>query len=267
MATRLPNPGLSLPRLGLGLSRLHYIDESAGIALIHTARDLGITHFDTARLYGDGLSERMLGRAIRAGRDHVTIATKFGLLPNRVIETLGRAAFPVRAARSLLRRGGLFQHPPRRYDIPTLERSLRHSLRALATNYVDILFVHEARMADLDSADDLFARLATFKRAGAIRAIGITTAGPEADSFVKRYGAVIDVVQTPETDWPATIVPDITYGALGAGPQLFGAAGPTRDAALDGLRAALARRADGCVLVGTTKIANLRALAQAALAP
>jgi aryl-alcohol dehydrogenase-like predicted oxidoreductase len=58
-------------------------DEAAAIDAIQTARALGITLFDTAQAYGFGVSERLLGRALRDDLDHrrdeVVIATKGGL--------------------------------------------------------------------------------------------------------------------------------------------------------------------------------------------
>jgi aryl-alcohol dehydrogenase-like predicted oxidoreductase len=52
-------------------------DEAAGIAGIHAALDAGINFFDTAELYGNGVSEALLGKALRRMRDRAVIATKF----------------------------------------------------------------------------------------------------------------------------------------------------------------------------------------------
>lgn len=83
-------------------------DEAERIATIRTALERGVTFFDTAPTYGDGASERLLGRAIRADRDRVAIATKVG---------------------------------PR--DDP--RRSLEDSLRRLERDVVDIVQLHEAQ--------------------------------------------------------------------------------------------------------------------------
>ena len=259
-----PRAGLYISRLGLGLSRQHYLDEAAGIALIHAALDLGITHFDTARLYGDGWSERILGKALSGIRHRATIATKFGLLPSTAIEALGAHGNLFRGLRSATRRSGLTKGPTRRYDVATLDASLERSLRVLATDGLDILFVHDPQANELHDADALFARLETVKQAGKIRAVGLAAEGAVVDAALDRYGDVIDIVQTPEAAWPTTRVPDITFGALAAGPQQFGSAKPDKDAVRDRLQRALARRPQGCVLVGTTKIANLHTLASIA---
>ncbi len=258
---RLANRNPKLSRLGLGLSRQHYLDESAGIALIHSALDLGITHFDTARLYGDGWSERVLGKALSGRRDSATIATKFGLLPSGFIESLGAFGNPFRGVRSVSRRFGLTKGPARRFDVATLDVSLERSLRALATDRIDILFLHDPVADEMCNADALFARLAALKDAGKICAVGIAADGAVVDAVIDRYRDAIDIVQTPEMAWPTKIVPDLTFGALGTGRQVFGQAAPDRAHVHAGLLQALERRPQGCILVGTTKPANLRELA------
>src|SRR5438093_3589656 len=81
--------------------------EADRLAAVRRALELGITFFDTAPAYGDGASESLLGRALKADRDRVAIATKVG---------------------------------PR--DDP--RRSLEASLQRLATEYVDLIQLHEA---------------------------------------------------------------------------------------------------------------------------
>lgn len=66
-------------------------------AIVDRAIQRGATHFDTANLYGDGESERILGRALMGRRDGVRIATKVGLLkreglaPERVLAALDQS--------------------------------------------------------------------------------------------------------------------------------------------------------------------------------
>ena len=47
-------------------------------AVIHRALDLGVTLFDTADVYGNGISEQFLGECLGSRRPEVVIATKFG---------------------------------------------------------------------------------------------------------------------------------------------------------------------------------------------
>lgn len=53
-------------------------DDTQSIAAIRRAHEDGVTHFDTAEMYGWGEGEKLLGNALRPIRDEVTIATKFG---------------------------------------------------------------------------------------------------------------------------------------------------------------------------------------------
>jgi len=56
------------------------LDHEESTATIHRALDLGVTHLDTAEVYGPYLSEEIVGRAVRGRRDEVVLATKFGLV-------------------------------------------------------------------------------------------------------------------------------------------------------------------------------------------
>jgi aryl-alcohol dehydrogenase-like predicted oxidoreductase len=53
-------------------------DEAVGIRLLRRALELGITFYDTADVYGDGLGETILAKAFAERRDEVVYATKFG---------------------------------------------------------------------------------------------------------------------------------------------------------------------------------------------
>ncbi len=83
--TTLPRTELRISRVAMGCWALAGDmtwgpqDESAGIAAVHTALDAGINCFDTAELYGNGSSEKMLGKALRGMWDRVVIASKFGV--------------------------------------------------------------------------------------------------------------------------------------------------------------------------------------------
>ena len=266
--TVLPRSGQEVSRLGLGLSRLHYLSAADGTRLIHGALDLGVTHFDTARLYGDGFSEAVLGRALAGRREGVTIATKFGLLPSGLIEAAGPLAHPLRGARSVLRRAGLLRGPRRSWSAATLRGSVERSLRALRTERVDMLFLHEPVAAELEEADDLFAELARLKASGRIGAVGLAAQAGEAGQIIARFGDAIDVLQVPEGSWQeGALAPDLTFGAIGTGVQVYGAAKPGREQVRAALRAALSRRPQGCVLVGTTKAAHLAELVALAREP
>src|SRR5258706_11068008 len=78
--------GLDVSRIGLGamsMSGYYNIGEGSddeSIRTIHRALDLGVTHLDTAEIYGPYTNEELVGRAIKGRRERVALATKFGLV-------------------------------------------------------------------------------------------------------------------------------------------------------------------------------------------
>src|SRR6476469_4397781 len=78
--------GLDVSRIGLGaMSMSGYYNIGAGseaesIKTIQRALDLGVTHIDTAEIYGPYTNEELVGRALKGRRDGVVVATKFGFV-------------------------------------------------------------------------------------------------------------------------------------------------------------------------------------------
>ena len=79
--------GLDVSRIGLGAMTMAGtyttgggLDDAESIRTIHRALDLGVTHIDTAEIYGPFHSEELVGKAIKGRRDDVVVATKFGLV-------------------------------------------------------------------------------------------------------------------------------------------------------------------------------------------
>src|SRR5574342_606973 len=79
---KLGHTGLNSSALGLGCMGMSEFygpgDEAESIATIHRALDLGVTHLDTADMYGPFTNEQLVGKAIAGRRDEVQLATKFG---------------------------------------------------------------------------------------------------------------------------------------------------------------------------------------------
>lgn len=118
-------------------------DEDDAVSAVHTALDVGITFFDTAELYGDGVSETILGRALQGRRDRAVIATKASK-----------------------------QHLSKQDIVVACERSLKR----LDTDYIDLYQAHwpnpEVPVAEtLEAMDRL-------KQEGKIRAVGVSNFGP-----------------------------------------------------------------------------------------
>lgn len=128
-------------------------DEAVGIRLLQQAFNLGITFFDTADTYGNGLGETLLAKALGSRRKQLTIGTKFGydFYHNQA------------------RRG--HEELPHDWRPEYVRFALEESLKRLQTDYVDLYQLHNPRL-DAMQQDDLFAELESLKRSGKIRAFG-----------------------------------------------------------------------------------------------
>jgi D-threo-aldose 1-dehydrogenase len=159
--------GLSLTELGLGTAPLgnlfRAITDDEALAVMEDAWAGGVRYFDTAPLYGLGLSETRLNRFLRGKRcDDYVISTKVG--------RLFRATTPDR-------RDG----PTKWIDVPSRNevydygydgtlRSLEFSLERLGVDRVDILFAHDLDIFNHGDQTTLDAKLAEFL-AGGYRAL------------------------------------------------------------------------------------------------
>jgi D-threo-aldose 1-dehydrogenase len=184
-----PKRVIALPLIGRATSCIGF--GTGGLLRIASARrrqdtlaaafTCGITHFDTAPLYGFGESERALGRFLRGQRSKVTLTTKFGLQPSplaarlAVFQGVARRAlelFPGLRRTAVRNAGALATQPT--FSLATARASLERSLRALRTDYVDFFLAHQASVTALPD-EDLIGWLDDMKRAGKIRAFGVAT--------------------------------------------------------------------------------------------
>lgn len=265
----LARSGIRTSRLAFGTSRLHHIGRRERQHLLGVAADSGILHFDTAPAYGDGLAEAELGRYLRGGRDRFVVATKYGIPPDPMIEAQPWLGLPLRGLRFFARSIGLQRDsgglPP--LTASGLRESVAASLRRLATEYIDILLLHEPTVGRIARPDELLEEAVRLKQSGVVRAFGVAGAWRNIGALLAAQPALAEVVQTDEGGWPADCPPDIAYGAIAGGAQTF--RGPAIDAAtaVQRVREALLRRPGGVVLLSTTKPDHLRMIVQAAGLP
>jgi aryl-alcohol dehydrogenase-like predicted oxidoreductase len=138
-------------------------DEREAIAAIQRALDLGVTAIDTAPVYGLGLSERIVGRAIAGRRDQVAVLTKFGLSWG---DPGGRESWASR---------GPDGRPVRIYNDArraTVIAECEASLRRLGVERIDLYQLHWP-----DPQTPLEETLAALERlvaAGKVRAVGVS---------------------------------------------------------------------------------------------
>jgi aryl-alcohol dehydrogenase-like predicted oxidoreductase len=190
--------------LGFGCSRLGSAagvgSGRAAVRLVQEAADGGITLFDTADAYSAGMSERLLGRALRDRRSTVVIATKggYGFRPRSHLEQTAR-----RSARALLRtmRATSRAHGPspgggsyRQQDFSpeVLRLRVEASLRRLRTDYIDVYQLHGPH----EVLPDLFERLSPLIAEGKVRRFGV---GAESVADAAAWAPVqgLDVLQLP----------------------------------------------------------------------
>src|SRR5229473_1324477 len=82
---KLGKSNLEVSAIGLGCMGLSFgygpaVEKQAGIALIRSAVERGVTFFDTAEVYGPFTNEELVGEALSPFREQVVIATKFGFI-------------------------------------------------------------------------------------------------------------------------------------------------------------------------------------------
>jgi len=149
------------------------------VAALHAAYDEGVNFFDTARSYGYGASEGLVGELVQGRRDRVVVCTKFGILPARhnwkqTLKPLARGVlrmFPKLRSAARAQAGQLFTG--NQFSVETLRTSLETSLRELRTDYVDILLLHAAPVGVL-AQEELFVELDRMVAQGKVRMAGIS---------------------------------------------------------------------------------------------
>ncbi len=135
---------VSILAIGGGSRFLLYKDEDAAIGAIHRALALGITYFDTAYAYGNGVSETRFGKGLAGNRQKVWLTTKI-----------------------------------QERDPSKARAILEGSLKRLQTDHVDLCHIHSltdaADLARIEAKDGVLDMLLKAKSEGLIRNVGITS--------------------------------------------------------------------------------------------
>jgi diketogulonate reductase-like aldo/keto reductase len=137
--------GVAVPVIGQGTWKMgeRRADAKHEVAALRAGIELGMTHIDTAEMYGDGGAERVVGEAIRGRRDSVFVATK--VLPQN-------ASYA----------GTL--------------KACEQSLKALGTDHVDLYLLHW--WSDTHPVADTMRALETLVRRGLTRFVGVSNFDP-----------------------------------------------------------------------------------------
>ena len=165
---RFGNTDLTASEVGFGVWTVStawwgITEEAAGVRLLQRAFDLGVTYFDTADTYGNGLGETILVKALKGKRGQMVISTKVG--------------YDFYHADTSDRSG--HRELPQDWTPGYVRFACEQSLKRLETDRIDFYQLHNPRL-DAIGRDDLFAALEDLKAEGKIRHYGATL-GPAID--------------------------------------------------------------------------------------
>lgn len=177
---QLGRNGPLLPALGLGCMGMSDFygprDEAESLATLNHALDRGVTHLDTADMYGYGDNEVLIGKLLKTRRHEVFLATKFGFIRDRADPhkrvVSGKPDY-VRAACDA-------------------------SLRRLGTDVIDLYYAH--RVDPTVPIEETVGAMADLVKAGKVRHLGLSEAGATS---LRRASAVhpIAAVQSEYSLW------------------------------------------------------------------
>ena len=181
---------LKVSRIGLGAMTLAGIytaegalNDAESVRTIHRAIDLGVTHIDTAEIYGPFHSEALVGQAVKGRRGQIVIATKFGLVSHAgggpgVIDS---SAANVRSA-------------------------VEGSLMRLGTDYIDLYYQH--RVDPNTPIEETAQAVGALIAEGKVLHFGLSEASPET---IRRAHAVqrVSALQTEYSIWTRDVEADI----------------------------------------------------------
>jgi aryl-alcohol dehydrogenase-like predicted oxidoreductase len=181
---------LEVSRIGLGAMTMAgtyttggALDHEESTATIHRALDLGVTHIDTAEIYGPYLSEEIVGRAVAGRRDQVVLATKFGLVSHS-----GEGP-------------GTIDSSP-----ANIRTAVEGSLRRLGTDRIDLYYQH--RVDPKTPIEETAGAVAELVREGKVVHFGLSEASA---TTIARAHAVLPVaaLQTEYSLWTRDVEEEI----------------------------------------------------------
>ena len=176
--------GRDVNPVGLGCMTLSWAygtppTDADGERLLHRALDLGYDHLDTARIYGVGHNETLIGRALKSRRDEFVLASKTGIIVDG---------------------------DKRRIDCrpDTIRTALETSLQLLQTERIDLYYLH--RRDFTVPIEDSIGALAELVKEGKIGAIGLS----EMSADTLRKASAVHPIAAMQTEYsPMTRNPEI----------------------------------------------------------
>ncbi|MBA4327031.1 MAG: NADP-dependent oxidoreductase [Polaromonas sp.] len=183
---RLGNSNLKVSTLCLGTMMFgQQTPDDEAARIVASARDHGINFIDTADVYNEGKSETLLGKLLAGQRDHWVLASKLG---NKAGQGINEA----------------------HYSRSWIMRQTEAMLRRLATDYLDILYLH--RDFHGENLEEAVRAIGDLIRAGKIRSFGLS-------NF--RGWRIAEIVRLCEkTGVPQPVVCQPYYNLLNRGPEV-----------------------------------------------
>ena len=184
---RLGRSDLEVSALGLGCMGMSEFygpaDDTASLAVLNHAVDIGINFLDTADMYGVGRNELLLARLLQTRRDEVVIATKFGNKRAPDGAFLGVNGSP-----------------------DYVRQCCDASLKRLGVDHIDLYYQH--RVDRSVPIEDTVGAMAELVRAGKVRHLGLSEAAP---ATIRRAQAVhpIAALQTEYSLWTRDVEAEI----------------------------------------------------------
>ena len=129
------------------------VDDDEAIRMLKRAYDLGINFFETADIYGNGKSEKIIAQVFKDMRNDVVYSSKWG--------------YDMYGAKQIGH-----NELPQKHNQEFLQLAIRHSLDRLQTNYIDVYSLHNPKM-DAIKNDELFASIDYMVRKGIIKSHGV----------------------------------------------------------------------------------------------
>jgi uncharacterized protein len=169
----LGRTGLNVTKLGFGAAR------TMEPALVKTAINAGINFIDTGRSYANGKNEEMIGNVIKGFRDKVIIQSKMKI----PIREKGDELKSDKASKKIKK---------------IMESALKQSLKALQTDYIDIMLLHRMKSVELIQHETVLKFLEAAKQTGKVRAIGFSSHQNQIELLkIANENKFYDVVMVP----------------------------------------------------------------------
>ncbi len=166
----LGNSDIKVSAIGFGCMSLG-TDEKTATDLLMNAYNKGITIFDTADIYDQGLNEIIVGKAFQAIRKNIVLCTKVGNVWNA-------------------EKNGLNWNPGKSHIIKAVEDSLQR----LQTDYIDLYQLHGGTIQD--NMEETIEAFELLKQQGKIRAYGISSIRPNViREYVQKSNIVSVMMQ------------------------------------------------------------------------